>query len=58
MKSAVNHINNELTKLASTVVIRLLASSLLQKEGGGGGKREVCERTAKCFISISNTCRD
>ena len=51
MKSAVSHIINELTKLASTVVIRLLASSLLQK--GGGVKREAGERTtAKCFIAI------
>ena len=38
MKSAFNHIINELTKEASTVGIRLLASSLLQK--GGGGSKE------------------
>jgi len=39
MNSAVNHIINELTKLASTVVIRLLVRSLLQK--GGRGSKEV-----------------
>jgi hypothetical protein len=33
------HIINELTKLASTVVIRLFSSSLLQKGGGGGGSK-------------------